>query len=282
VKLPTKLTLFSLIAFAAIHAAPFTFSTGGPDGLLATGARIPQAGVVGIESADDFILDVSTVLSHATFTGLFVGSGTIGSGNVLDINVDLYRVFPADSDGLRLPAVVTRVNSPADTEFTGRSLGTGGLTATIAVPNPSFTAANSILNGINAAPGQTTGGEGPVTGAEVVFDVTFVNPFILSAGHYFFVPTVQLSRGEFYWLSAPKPIVAPGTPFDQDLQSWIRNETLDPDWSRIGTDVIGGTPAHPANASFSLDGEAVPEPATFGMFAGGAFLLFAFRRIRSR
>ena len=46
-----------------------------------------------------------------------------------------------------------------------------------------------------------------------------------------------------------------------DLQSWMRNENLDPDWLRIGTDIIGGTTF---NAQFTLDGDlsAVPEPAT--------------------
>jgi hypothetical protein len=32
--------------------------------------------------------------------------------------------------------------------------------------------------------------------------------------------------GDFLWLSAAKPIVAPGTPFLSDLQSWIRNDAL--------------------------------------------------------
>jgi hypothetical protein len=74
----------------------------------------------------------------------------------------------------------------------------------------------------------------------------------LPAGHYFFRPEVSLHSGDFLWLSAPKPIVAPGTPFTPDFQSWIRNDQLAPDWLRIGTDI-----AHqgPFNASFSLLGE---------------------------
>src|SRR4029077_3569095 len=60
------------------------------------------------------------------------------------------------------------------------------------------------------------------------------------------------SDGNFLWLSAPKPIVAPGTPFAADLQSWIRNANLAPDWLRIGTDITG---QGPFNASFSLMGE---------------------------
>ncbi len=61
-----------------------------------------------------------------------------------------------------------------------------------------------------------------------------------------------LSSGNFLWLSAPKPIVAPGTPFTPDLQSWIRNDNLAPDWLRIGSDIIG---QGAFNATFSLSGE---------------------------
>jgi len=37
-----------------------------------------------------------------------------------------------------------------------------------------------------------------------------------------------------------------------DLQSWIRNDALAPDWLRIGADIVG---AGAFNASFSLSGE---------------------------
>ena len=48
--------------------------------------------------------------------------------------------------------------------------------------------------------------------------------------------------------------MAPGTPFTTgtDLQSWIRNDALAPDWLRIGTDI---THQGPFNAAFSLSGE---------------------------
>ena len=85
-------------------------------------------------------------------------------------------------------------------------------------------------------------------------EVTFPHAFDLPADHYFFIPQVKLDNGEFYWLSAPKPIVAPGTPFLPDLQSWIRNEALQPDWLRIGTDIVDGSAAPTFNASFSLHG----------------------------
>jgi hypothetical protein len=48
-----------------------------------------------------------------------------------------------------------------------------------------------------------------------------------------------------------------------DLQAWIRNEDLQPDWLRVGTDIVGGNPVPTFNAAFTLAGEAmVPEPAS--------------------
>src|SRR6185312_15414479 len=90
--------------------------------------------------------------------------------------------------------------------------------------------------------------------------VDFTEPVTLPADHYFFRPEVLLSDGNFLVLSAPKTLPAPG-----DLQSWIRNDDLAPDWLRIGTDI---THEGPFNAAFSLTGEtiaAVPEPTTLAL-----------------
>lgn len=144
-----------------------------------------------------------------------------------------------------------------------------------------FSASNSVLNGIHPSPGQTTGGEGPVSGSEVQLTVTFNTPFDLPADHYFFIPQVLLNNGSnFFWLSSPKPIGADGTPFSPDLQAWIRNANLDPDWLRIGTDIIGGTTPPTFNMSFSLNGTVVPEPAAGSLVAGMAALLMCRRRRR--
>jgi hypothetical protein len=96
-----------------------------------------------------------------------------------------------------------------------------------------------------------------VTGQEVEFTVTFARPILLPADHYFFVPQVQLDDGNFFWLSAPKPIAAPGTPFTLDLQAWIRNGDLDPDWLRVGADIVG---AGAFNAAFTLQGQILESP----------------------
>src|SRR5262249_18558121 len=118
-------------------------------------------------------------------------------------------------------------------------------------------AGNSVDSGIHAQPNQTTLGDGAVTGQEVRFDVTFTNPFELDTDHYFLVPQVLLADPNQHslWLSAPRPIVAPGTAFTPDLQEWIRNANLDPDWLRVGTDIVGsGT----FNTTFSLAGIELP------------------------
>jgi hypothetical protein len=150
--------------------------------------------------------------------------------------------------------VPTRVNSPGDVEIDDatRDGADGSLSFKATLLNPSFNVANSVVTGIHPSPGQFTGGEGSVTGQEVLISVTFNPPISLPADHYFFRPEVELSSGDFLWLSAPKPIVSPGTPFTPDLQSWIRNDDLAPDWLRIGTDI---THEGPFNAAFSLSGE---------------------------
>jgi PEP-CTERM motif len=261
-------------------ADSFFFSTGDPNGLMATASRPASSGKITIESADDFIVTApTTVISSATFTGLLTGS----TSSISRVAIEIYRVFPYDSDIGRTSGpptfstqVPTRVNSPADGAFDSRdSAVVGQLSFSTSVLDASFTAANSVLDGIYAKPNQTTGGEGPVTGQEVEFTVTFTTPLSLGANHYFFVPQVQLDNGEFYWLSASMPIVPPGTPFAPDLQSWIRNANLDPDWLRVGTDIVG---TGVFNGSFSLTGNAVPLPATLPLLGTGLAALAVWRR----
>jgi hypothetical protein len=184
-----------------------------------------------------------------------IPAGAIPAVN--DVEIELYHVFPVDSDAARTPNVLTRTNSPSDNNFLAADGALGQLTFTTTVLNPNFTVANSVFNNINPAPNQFTGGQGPMTGAEVEFDVKFTPAFPLTPGdHIFFRPEVNFgSAANFLWLSAPKPIVPPGTPFAnpaQDLQTWTRNDgsgALAPDWSRIGTDI---THQGPFNATFEL------------------------------
>jgi hypothetical protein len=271
------LVLFSASFIAArINGQTFTYNNDFPNDLIGTASRPESAGKIEIESADDFLPTPKiTLITNATFTGLIPAGATIG-----EVRVEIYRVFPNDSNTARTPNVVTRVNSPSDVAFADRDTGSGNLSFTTTLLNANFTALNSVLNGINPMPNQFTGGEGPITGQEIRFNVDFTTPFLLPADHYFFIPQVELAGTDnFFWLSATRPLVAPSTVFDPDLQSWIRNANLDPDWSRIGTDIVDGSPAPTFNGSFSLTGTVVPDSgATVVLFGSGVVALIWLKR----
>jgi hypothetical protein len=277
--------MWTVPAVIALLAGPvsadsvFFFSTGDPDGKIATLSRTASTGKLETETADDFMTTApTTAITSATFTGLLVGGAT--TANINDVEIELYHVFPIDSDTVRTPNVNTRANSPSDNNFAAADALAGSLSFTTKVLSTAFTAANSVVNLINPKPTQFTGGEGAVTGTEVQFTVTFKTPFLLGPDHVFFRPEVDLGNaGNFLWLSAPKPIVAPGTPFATDLQTWTRTDgagALAPDWSRIGTDI---TNQGPFNASFSLSG-IVPEPSSLLILGSGLAGLAAWRRMR--
>jgi hypothetical protein len=244
--------LASLLLASHASAASISFSTGEPDGKIATLSRPSLPGTIQTETADDFVVTQAVVIESATFTGLLPLGASPGS--VTNVEIEFYHVFPGDSETNRTPAVPTRTNSPGDVEIASATRDglNGTLSFAATLVNSSFTASNSVINGIHPSPAQFTSGEGPVTGEEIVLTVSFNPPIALPAGHYFFRPEVASSSGNFLWLSAPRPIVAPGTPFLGDLQSWIRNDALAPDWLRIGTDI---THQGPFNAAFSLSGE---------------------------
>ena len=269
--------LLTIGLFAAIPAAAdsLIINTGSPDGLIAMASRPGSTGRLEIEAADDFILSGATNVTGGSFVGLLPSGASLSS--ISQVVVEIYRVFPNDSTNPASGNVLTRVNSPSDVAFASRDSVAGGLSFTPALLSNSFTTNNSVLNGINKLPNQFTGGEGPVTGEEVSFNLTFTTPFDLPADHYFFVPQVLLTNGDFFWLSAPRPIVPPGTPFPPgftDLQTWMRNGDLDPDWSRVGTDI---THQGPFNGTFTLSGSpSVPEPSTLLLLGTGLLGLVGF------
>jgi len=258
-RLRTSLTVATL-AFGAWLATPawadtFFFTTGAPDGRLGAASRPASASKVETETADDFILADTTVISRATIIGL-VPSGT-PLANITQVEVELYHIFPLDS-GPFDNKVPTRVNSPSDVEISSatRDSSNGTLAFTASVLSGTFRVANTVVNNIAV----NTHGEGPATGEEVQITIAFTTPIILPAGHYFFRPEVLVTGGDFLYLSTPR--VAPI--FVGDLQAWIRNTPLKPDWLRIGTDIIDGTPARTFNMAFSLTGDTVPEAGTPG------------------
>jgi hypothetical protein len=260
------------------NADTFSFNTGLVTNSMAAASRPDSPGRPEIETADDFVTTgTQTLLTGGTFTGLLTG------GAPTDVTVEIYRVFPLDSTVPPSGNVVTRVNSPSDFALDSRNAAAGSLNFTTATLAVTFTALNSVLNGIHPQPGQFTGGDGQITGQEVQFNVTFNTPFNLAAGHYFFVPQVSVSNGEFFWLSGTRPNSAFPAGFT-DLQSWTRNEALAPDWSRIGTDIVGGATPPTFNGAFSLDGVETPLPAALPLFATGlgALGLLGWRRKRKQ
>ena len=246
-----------------VWADPFFFTTGNADGQLGALSRRPSPGKLETEAADDFILTETTVVSSATIAGL-IPLGT-PLANITNVEVEIYHIFPQDSANPPSGNVPSRMNSPADVEIdtATRDRGPGTLRFSTSLLNANFPVLNTVVNGINKKPLNTTHGEGPATGEEVEIAITFTTPIVLPAGHYFFRPEVLVTGGDFLYLSAPRPIVSPGTPFVGDLQAWIRNSNLLPDWLRIGTDIIAGNPPT-FNMTFSLTGNTVPDAGTPG------------------
>ena len=256
-----RVSLLSVVIAAGVLATPawaetFFFTSGTPDGRLGALSRSESPGKLETETADDFILTETTVINGATITGLI----NAPLANIGNVEVEFYNKFPLDSVIPPSGRVLSRVNSPADVEIDAatREGSLGTLSFSARSLNASFSVLNTVVNGINPNPSRT-GGEGPASGQEVQITITFIKPILLPAGQYFFRPEVLVNGGDFLYLSAPR---SPGVPFVGDLQAWIRNSRLAPDWVRIGTDVIGAdAPATPPtfNMTFSLTGNTIPE-----------------------
>jgi hypothetical protein len=251
-------------------AESYFFSTGNPDFRLGALSRPDSSQGIETETADDFVLTQATSINQATIIGGIVG-GQYATANLSHVEVEIYHVFPTDSASPPSGNVPTRVNSPADVEIADatRDSTKGALSPTLKLLNPNLMISNTVIKGISKIPNQHTGGEGSALVTEVEIDITFTPPIFLPPGHYFFRPEVLVSSGTFLYLSAPKPIVPPGTPFPSgstDLQAWMRNANLVPDWLRIGTDIVGGTTY---NMTFSLTGNTVPVAGTMPQLASG-------------
>jgi len=186
------ITALGASALFAIPASAGTlYNNLTPNNQMAMASRT-DANAFEIESADDFILANHSAVNSASFVGLVVPGQ--GAFSITDVTVEIYRVFPLDSDPIRIAQVPTRMNSPSDNAFDTRDSGSG-LTFATSVLDSTFTALNSIQPGGIHAANLHTGGDGALTGQEIQFDVTFTTPFDLPADHYFFVPQVTLSNG---------------------------------------------------------------------------------------
>jgi len=262
--------IVAALALTACIAAPswadtFVFETGSPTNQFASLSRRPSPGKAETETADDFPLQEPTVITGAKIFGL-IPLGTPVE-NIRDVEVEVYQIFSDKNSDVsrtsgfpdfKTPVSPTRVNSPADVEIdtATRAKTEGTLTISTRVLNASFLVGATVLNGISVGAGSA----GQFTGEEVEITITFTNPIVLPSGQYFFRPEVLLSSDDFRYLSGPRPIPA-GSTLTPDRQAWIRNQTLAPDWLRIGTDIIG---AGAFNMAFSLNGETVPDVGTPG------------------
>jgi len=252
---------------ASAQDSRFFVSTGNTDHKLGALSRRPSAGKVETETADDFLLNQTTVITGATISGLITPATPLA--NIANVEVEFYHGFPLDSANPNPLAgkVPTRANSPADVEIATatRDGNLGSLRFAPRLVNDNALVQVKVADKILPKPDNTTHGEGPVTGEEVQINITFTTPVILPAGRYFFRPEVLVTGGDFLFLSAPKPIVAPGTAIAGDLQAWIRNTGLNPDWLRIGTDIVSNPNLAPTfNMTFSLAGNTVIEVGTPG------------------
>jgi hypothetical protein len=152
----TMLILYCGVASSSLTAAgiPFFFSTGNPDGLIATLSRVASPGKLETETADDFLTtEALTTITNATFTGLLPLGTPLSAVN--QVEIELYHVFPIDSTFPPHGRVVTRVNSPSDNNFDARDSNVPGqLSFTTTLVSPTFHALNSVVNGIHAMPNQ--------------------------------------------------------------------------------------------------------------------------------
>ena len=238
-------------------AATFSFTPGDPDGKVGASTRPASPGKIETETADDFVLQQTTIINKATIKGLLPTDTDLKK--IKDVEVEVYHVFPLDSAPFS-GKVPSRTNSPSDVEIgtATRDANASTLKFVPAVENASFSVDHTVVNNLSV-----NAGELGMTGEEVEITITFTSPIILPAGTYFFRPEVSVNdaNANFLLLSAPKPIVPPGNAFLGDRQAWIRNSTLNPDWLRIGSpDIIlnAGT----FNMAFALNGETVPNAGT--------------------
>lgn len=238
-------------------AQTFSFTPGDPDGKVGALSRPASPGKNETETADDFVLQRTTIINKATIKGSLPADTDLAK--IKGVEVEVYHVFPLDS----APAsghVPSRINSPSDVEIgtATRDGSSGTLKFSATIENASFTVDHTVVNNTNnaliGAPGSNQ--------EEVEITITFTSPIILPAGSYFFRPEVLVTGGDFLYLSAPRPIVPPGNTFVGDRQAWIRNSNLSPDWLRVGTDIIADGDTF--NMAFSLNGETVANAGTPG------------------
>ena len=105
----TTLGLGSLLAASAIGATIYNNLT--PNNMIAVAAR-PDTAPFEIEAGDDFFLGSETRITGASFDGLLVPGASGAMPTISQVVVEIYRVFPADSN-------VRRTSGPPNILDTG-------------------------------------------------------------------------------------------------------------------------------------------------------------------
>ena len=88
VRFAIPLSLIGLIPAAPVAADTVFFSTGNPNGLIATASRPASAGKLEIELADDFVLTGETAITSATFTGLLPTGAPLSDVSEVVVEID--------------------------------------------------------------------------------------------------------------------------------------------------------------------------------------------------
>src|SRR5438876_8809707 len=135
-----------LVVSTSLWSADFSFTTGNPDGLMGAASRRASPGKLETETADDFTLDQTTVISRAVIVGL-EPSGT-QPRDIKEVEVEVYHVFPLDSAMPPSGKVPSRANSPSDVEIGAatRAGNSGTLTFSTNALNSNFSVANTVVN----------------------------------------------------------------------------------------------------------------------------------------
>ena len=126
-------------------AGSFFFSSGTPDGRLGALSQRPSAVGIETETADDFILTQSTIITGATIVGLIPSGAPLS--NIGNVEVEFYHVFPNDSVDPPSGNVPSRANSPGDVEIDDatRDGSDGTLRFAASLVNANFSVANTVV-----------------------------------------------------------------------------------------------------------------------------------------
>src|SRR5579885_1347961 len=131
-----RVALFGLGAILAMPASGATiYNNLTPNNMIGIATRPGAGSAFEIEAGDDFVLTAQTIINMATFDGIIVAPAGV-TPTISDVVLEIYRVFPADSDVGRTSGppnfstsqVPTRVNSPSDVAFDSRDSAAGELT----------------------------------------------------------------------------------------------------------------------------------------------------------